>query len=129
MYVLLEYFGFEHFGLAVDKSPLGLLMHLCKSLPCIYVTRSGKKGLIAHLQVLRYDSSKFFKCCSSPMKAATCIRFSHYAASYLQYHPEYKKPATKFPAILDSFLTEVHCVSFEHHHGWRWGWWEGKGIL
>ena len=39
-------------------------------------------------------------------------------APYLQYHPEHKKPATKFPAILDSFLTEVHCgstVSGEPH--------------
>ena len=30
---------------------------------------------------------------------------------HLQYHPEYKKPETEFPAILDSFLTEVHCSS------------------
>jgi len=40
------------------------------------------------------------------MKAATCIRFSHYfkPASYLQYHPEYKKPATKLLTLLDSFI-------------------------
>jgi len=53
-------------------------------------------------------------------------------APYLQYYPEYKKPATKFPAILDGFLTEVHCgstVSGKPHHGWWWGWWEGKGII
>ena len=45
-------------------------------------------------------------------------------ASYLQCHPEYKKPATNFPTILDSFLTKVHCgsaVSGKPHHGWRWG--------
>ena len=53
-------------------------------------------------------------------------------ASYLRYHPEYKKPATKFPVILNSFLTKVQCgstVSGEPLHGWRWGRWEGKGIL
>ena len=91
------------------------------------MTWSNKKGLIGYLQVLRYDGCKFLKCCSLPMKAAVCIRFLYYlnhAASYLQYHLEYKKPATKFPAILDSFLTEVHCgstISGEPHHGWRWG--------
>jgi len=35
-------------------------------------------------------------------------------ASYLQYHPECKKPATKFPAILDSFFNrgslQLDCV-------------------
>jgi len=42
-------------------------------------------------------------------------------APYLQYHPEYKKPATEFPAILDSFLTEVHCgstASFRRASSW-----------
>jgi len=35
-------------------------------------------------------------------------------ASYLQYHPEYKKPATKFPTILDSFFNlgslQLNCI-------------------
>jgi len=35
-------------------------------------------------------------------------------ASYLQYHPEYKKPATNFPTILDSFFNrgslQLDCI-------------------
>jgi len=44
---------------------------------------------------------------------------------------EYKKPATKFPAILDGIFTEVHAgstVSGKPHHGW-WGRQEGKDKL
>ena len=57
--------------------------------------------------------------------------FTLFIIKQASYHPEYKKPAAKFPAILDSFLTKVHCsstVSGEPLHVWRWGWWEGKGI-
>jgi len=53
--------------------------------------------------------------------------------SYLQYHPEYKKPATRFHAILDSlFFTKNNSgltVSGKPHHRWWWEWWEGKGML
>ena len=69
------------------------------------MTWSDKKGLIAHLQVLRYDGSKFFKV----LWLANESNYMHKIftlfkpASYLQYHPEYKKPAAKFPDILDSF--------------------------
>ena len=39
------------------------------------------------------------------MKAATCMVFTLFKpTSYLQYHPQYKKPATIFPAILDGLL-------------------------
>ena len=44
-----------------------------------------KVGLIAHLQVLRYDSFKFLKCYSSPMKAATGVHASLFKPThYLQ---------------------------------------------
>jgi len=63
------------------------ILHL-KQTECsiIYVTWSDKKGLITHLQVQRYDGFKFLKCCSSPMKAATRIRFSHYLNKFLTFN-------------------------------------------
>ena len=90
----------------------------------IYVTWSNKMGLIAHSQVLRYNGFNFSKCCSSPMKVATHIRFSHYLI-YFQYHPEYKKLATMFPAILDSFCTIAWPYQVSGN-GWWWGRWEGR---
>ena len=45
------------------------------------------------------------------MKAATCMAFTLFKpTSYLQYHPQYKKPVTTFPAILDGLLPRLTLV-------------------
>ena len=41
----------------------------------IYVTQSGKTGLIAYLKVLRNAGFKYLVCCSSPMVEAMCNTF------------------------------------------------------
>ena len=69
-----------------------------------------QKGLIAYLQVLKYDGFKFFKCCSLPMKAAMCIRFSHYLNQLLTFiiiHNT-KIQQQSFPPFWIVFLTKVH---------------------
>ena len=52
------------------------------------------------------NSLKYLECCSSPMEAAMCIKvFTVFEpASYLKFHVENNKRATKFPTILDSVL-------------------------
>ena len=86
--------------------------------PYLHVTWSDKK---AYLQVLRHNSFTVLSVVAYQWKQLHAYDFTLFKpASYLQYHPEYKKPATKFPAILDSFLTEVHwgsTVSGEPHRG------------
>jgi len=52
----------------------------------VIVTWSDKMGLLAHLQVLRCNGFEFWKCCSSLMKAVTCVRFSHYFNQLLTFN-------------------------------------------
>ena len=95
---------------------------------CLDVTWSDKMGLVAHLQVLRWKGFKFSNCCSSPMKAATCMVFTLFKpTSYLHYHPEYKKPATMFPAILDGFYTKAHSGCIRQASPWVMGGGGGRG--
>ena len=49
----------------------------------IYVTQSGKNGLIAYLQVLRNVGFKYSVCCSSPMVEATCSNFHTFYTNFL----------------------------------------------
>ena len=54
-------------------------------LKLIYVTQSGKTGLIAYLKVSRNTGFKYFVCCSSPMVEAMCTKFSHVLHQFLTF--------------------------------------------
>ena len=51
----------------------------------MYVTVSGKTGLIAHLKVSRNIGFKYSECCSWPMVVAMHTKFSH----ILQQFPDH----------------------------------------
>ena len=69
-------YKFMHFTL--NCLPVILLSSAQKSrLRSIYVTQSGKTGLIAYLKVLRNAGFKYLVCCSLPMVEAMCTKFSH----------------------------------------------------
>ena len=67
------------------------------------------------------------ECCSLPLEAATCKKCK--APSYLQYYLQYKKPATKFPAILSRLtLAPLYQANLTMGGGGGGGGWAGKGI-
>jgi len=69
-------FGCFKTGFMAKLGKLATLVCLAIKL-YLYVTWSDKKGLIAYLQVLRYDLGyDGFKRCSLPIKVSACIRFS-----------------------------------------------------
>ena len=72
----------------------------------IIVTESMKTGLIAYRQVLKKAGYNYSKCCSPPMAEATRKQFSHIMQHTLPLKPS-SSQVDKFPAILDSFSTEV----------------------
>ena len=56
-----------------------------ENLSCVYVTQSGKTGLIAYLKVSRNAGLKYLVCCSSPTVEAMCTKFSHALHQFLTF--------------------------------------------
>ena len=52
----------------------------------IYVTQSGKTGLIVYLKLSRNAGFKYLVCCSSPMVEVMCTKFSHVLHQFLTFH-------------------------------------------
>ena len=81
-------------------------MYLCRKLSDQFVTWSDKLSPIKVFRVLQLaNGSNYVHKILTPYK--------------LQYHLEYQKPATDFPAILDGYFTMVHSdcfVSGKPHH-------------
>ena len=72
------------------------------------MTQSDKNGLVAYLKVSKNASFKYLVCCSSPMVEAKCTKFHTMYNNSLPSRASTVEVATiKFPAILDSFYTEV----------------------
>ena len=52
----------------------------------VYVTQSGKTGLITYLKVSRNAAFKYLVCCSLLMVEVMCTKFSHVLYQFLTFH-------------------------------------------
>ena len=130
MTALLEYFNLSTFKIYLTA----LLEYLNHWIMTVYICDLvWQKG--TYRPLTSAEIRRFLECFSSPMKAAMRIRFSHYLNKLLTFNiiQNTRNHQQSFPPFwIVFFLIEVHCssiVSGEPLHVWRWGRWEGKGIL